>query len=152
MFLSMMATLERNDLLKPDSEVKNVGMIMGLLVRLGEFAEDFEGFDDLPKYIHAYAAKHNIVLRDLPEDSEPEDPVPATGKGSLPEPTAKKNDPWGFSAELKKLGKEQRLGGDHHDITTMSGPERKKAHFDGKDPLAGEGIKALKEGLVMQLA
>jgi hypothetical protein len=152
MFLSMMATLERNDLLKPDSEVKNVGMIMGLLISLRDFAEDFEGFDDLPKYIHAYATKHKIVLLDVPKDSEPEEPVPATGKGSLPEPTAKKNDPWGFSAELKKLGKEQTLGGDRFDITTMSGPERKKANFDGKDPLAGEGIKALKQGLVMQLA
>jgi hypothetical protein len=152
MFLAMMATLERNDLLKPDSEIKNIGMIMGLAIRLGDFADDFEGFDDLPKYLHAYAAKQKIVLQDAGEDSEPEEPVPATGKGSLPEPTAKKNDPWGFAAELKKLKKEQTLGGDRHDITTMSGPERKKASFDGKDPLAGEGIKALKEGLVMQLA
>jgi hypothetical protein len=152
MFLTMMATLERLDLLNPHSEIKNIGMVMGLAIRLKAYAADLESFEDLPKYLYAYAAKHNIVLHDVPEDSDPEEPVPATGKGSLPEPTAKKNDPWGFALELKKLKKEQSLGGDKFDITTMSGPERKRAHFHGKDPLGKQAIKALKEGLVMQLA
>lgn len=151
MFLTMMATLERLDLLKPDSEIKDIGMVMGLAIRLDSYAEDNEGTEDLPKYLHAYAAKHNIILRDVPKDSEPEETVSATGKGSLPEPTAKKNDPWGFAQELKQLRKEQTLGGDKFDITTMSGPERKKAHFDRKDPLDKKAIKALKEGLVMQM-
>ncbi|OOQ88783.1 hypothetical protein PEBR_11429 [Penicillium brasilianum] len=151
-FLTMMATLERLDLLKPDFEIKNIGMIMGLAIRLNAYAVDLESFEDLPKYLNAYAAKHKIVLHDVPKDSGSEEPVPATGKGSLSEPTAKKNDPWGFALELKKLKKEQPLGGDKFDITTVSGPERKSAHFDGKDPLTKQAIKALKEGLVMQLA
>ncbi|KAJ9297984.1 hypothetical protein DTO271G3_4205 [Paecilomyces variotii] len=151
MFLAMMATLERNNLLKPDSEIKNLGMVMGLAIRLDAYAEDLDSFEDLPKYLHAYAAKHNIVLVDVPEDDEPE-PVPATGKGSLPDPRAKKNDPWGFSAELRKLSKEQDVGGDKYDITTMSAAERKNASFKKKDPLSAKDIKALKEGLVMQWA
>ena len=151
MFLAMMATLERNDLLKPDSEIENLAMVMGLAIRLDEYDEDGGNFEDLPKYLHAYAAKHNIVLHDLPDNDEPE-PVPATGMGSLPAPTAKKNDPWGFATELKKLAKEQVVGGDNYDITTMSAAERKKASFTKKDPLSAKEIKALKEGLVMQLA
>lgn len=152
MFLTMMATLERLDLLKPDSEIKNIGMIMGLAIHLKAYAVDLESFEDLPKYLNAYAAKHKIVLHDVPKDSGSEEPVPATGKGSLPKPSAKKNDLWGFALELKKLKKEQPLGGDKFDITTLSGPERKSAHLDGKDPLTKQAIKALKEGLVMQLA
>ncbi|KAJ9354207.1 hypothetical protein DTO027B9_4833 [Paecilomyces variotii] len=151
MFLTMMATLERNDLLKPGSEIKNLGMVMGLAIRLDAYAQDMDSFEDLPKYLYAYAAKHNIVLHDVPKDDEPE-PVPATGKGSLPDPRAKKNNPWGFAAELKKLAKEQNVGGDEYDITTMSAAERKNASFTKKDPLGAEEIKALKEGLVMQLA
>lgn len=151
MFLAMMATLERNDLLKPDSEIKNLAMVMGLVIRLDAYDQDGDSFEDLPKYLHAYAAKHNIVLSDVPEDDEPE-PVPATGKGSLPAPTAKKNDPWGFAAELKKLAKEQVVGGDKYDITTMSAADRKMASFNKKDPLDAKAIKALKEGLIMQLA
>ncbi|KAJ5157323.1 uncharacterized protein N7482_008423 [Penicillium canariense] len=151
MFLAMMANLERHNLLKPDSEIKNIGMVMGLAIRLDAYAGDCEGFEDLPKYLYAYAAKHKIVLHDAPEDSNPAEPVPATGKDSLPAPTAV-NDPWGFALELKKLGKEQPLGGDRYDITTLSGPERKRASLNGKDPLGKKAIKALKEGLVMQLA
>ncbi|KAJ5368896.1 uncharacterized protein N7496_008656 [Penicillium cataractarum] len=133
MFLAMMATLERLDLLKPDSEIKNIGMVMGLAIRLDAFAEDNEGTEDLPKYLYAYAAKHNIVLRDVPEDSELEEPVPATGKGA------------------EAAQERTNTGGDQFDITTMSAPQRKKAHFDRKDPLDKEAIKALKEGLVMQM-
>lgn len=150
MFLAMMATLERNDLLRPASEIKNLAVVMGLAIRLDAYDEDGGNFEDLPKYLHAYAAKHNLVLRDVPDDAP--EPVPETGKGSLPEPTAKKNDPWGFAAELKKLAKEQVVGGDNYDITTMSAAERKMASFDKKDPLNAKAIKALKEGLVMQLA
>lgn len=44
------------------------------------------------------------------------------------------------------------IGGDQYDITTWSSAERKKHSFDKKDPLDKKMIKALKQGLVMQLA
>lgn len=64
LFLSMLATLERNDLLKPDSEIKNLDHIMALYIRhrvdaLADFSLDPT---DIEAHIFAYATKHNIDL------------------------------------------------------------------------------------------
>ncbi|KAF3392539.1 hypothetical protein F1880_008600 [Penicillium rolfsii] len=108
MSLSMMATVERHDLHKPDPEVKNVGMILGLIIRLGDFAEDSEDFGDLLKHAHAHAAKHTVVRRDLLKDSEPEEPAGAgTGKDSLPEPSARRMTS-GVSQQSWRISKKSR--------------------------------------------
>lgn len=170
MFLAMLATLERHDLLKPDSEVKNLGVIMALFLKLwgsddslGElddkmlkkskkpFVFDLTHFND---YILAYAKKYNIKLlgpsdiNDLIEDLE---------EVSLP-PTS--DDPWGWGPAFKSYVKDYstsvrgpsgRIGGDSYDITTWSSAERKRHSFTGKDPLSKKEIDALKKGMVLQL-
>jgi hypothetical protein len=124
MFLSMLAKLESRDLLKPDSEVKDLGVVMALYIKL--FSEYSDGFlgddfdiseDDLsedepPKkkrskkafsidlnsfdaYLLAYARKHNVELRG---PSNINSLVNDLEDIDLP---AAKGDPWGWAAALK---------------------------------------------------
>lgn len=156
MFLTMLATLERNELLKPDSEVKNLGQIMALYIRY--VADIMPGFsvesDDLETHILAYATKHDIELQGLSDMNSDRDEMQAEAdKVKTPDPTAKKDDPWGWEKSFKDYKKDfGPIGGDNLDLTTWSSAERKKHSFDKKDPLDRQMINALKEGLVMQLA
>lgn len=81
-FLAMLARLEHLNLLKPDSEVKNLGLIMALYIKLAATEDIFDFHDDtdeikknngtdetftfvpseFPSYILAYAKKYNIKL------------------------------------------------------------------------------------------
>ncbi|KAF4161111.1 hypothetical protein CNMCM6936_009665 [Aspergillus lentulus] len=182
-FLAMLAKLEHLNLLKPDSEVKNLGFIMALYIKLAA-TEDIldledvtdeitknDGTDetftfirsDFPSHILAYAKKYNIklvgptgideVIEDLDDGAE------------LPERDEKPfGDPWNLGGATKEYvdrhgcyhdgrkGFKTRIGGDALDITTWSSADRKKASFDGKDPLGKEERDAIKKGLVMSLA
>ncbi|KAH2923232.1 hypothetical protein KXW15_004449 [Aspergillus fumigatus] len=144
-FLAMLAQLEHLDLLKPDSETFT-------FVR-----------SNFPSHILAYAKKYNIklvgptdideVVEDLEDGAE------------LPERDEKPfGDPWNLSGATEEYfdnytgyydgrkGWKTRPGGDTLDITTWSSADRKKASFDGKDPLGKEERDAIKKGLVMSLA
>ncbi|KAH1464616.1 hypothetical protein KXX58_006506 [Aspergillus fumigatus] len=182
-FLAMLAQLEHLDLLKPDSEVKNLGFIMALYIKLAA-TEDILDLEDVtdeikknngtdetftfvrsnfPSHILAYAKKYNIklvgptdideVVEDLEDGAE------------LPERDEKPfGDPWNLSGATEEYfdnytgyydgrkGWKTRPGGDTLDITTWSSADRKKASFDGKDPLGKEERDAIKKGLVMSLA
>lgn len=182
-FLAMLAQLEHLDLLKPDSEVKNLGFIMALYIKLAA-TEDIIDLEDVideikknngtdetftfvrsnfPSHILAYAKKYNIklvgptdideVVEDLEDGAE------------LPERDEKPfGDPWNLSGATEEYfdnytgyydgrkGWKTRPGGDTLDITTWSSADRKKASFDGKDPLGKEERDAIKKGLVMSLA
>ncbi|KGO36562.1 hypothetical protein PEX1_055780 [Penicillium expansum] len=90
MFLTMLATLERNDLFKSDSEVKNIGAIIGLFIRfivdVEEYGIDWDGYD---VKIKAYAAKHDVIIHGLNHryvESSDE-------TVELPEVSANSNDP-----------------------------------------------------------
>lgn len=179
----MLAQLEHLDLLKPDSEVKNLGFIMALYIKLAA-TEDILDLEDVtdeikknngtdetftfirsnfPSHILAYAKKYNIklvgptdideVVEDLEDGAE------------LPERDEKPfGDPWNLSGATEEYfdnytgyydgrkGWKTRPGGDTLDITTWSSADRKKASFDGKDPLGKEERDAIKKGLVMSLA
>jgi len=66
--LTMLATLEREGLLKPDSEVKSLPMIMASFIRLvGALVGPDLGLESngLDKKLFAYAKKHNIELKGL---------------------------------------------------------------------------------------
>ncbi|KAK4443500.1 hypothetical protein QBC34DRAFT_361957 [Podospora aff. communis PSN243] len=179
LFLSMLARLEREKLLSKDSEVQNLGLIMGLFMGIEQnMGFELEAEDEplLPKtsrkkwnpaefahYIVAYARKHDIQLRgprgleelvaEVPEDVEP----PAnTGK----------TDPFGFEVALREctqqnagvldfLSKRKKkgtslIGGDGLDITTWTPAERKQFAFDGKDPLTKSMLDHPKAGDVLQ--
>ncbi|KAF7156735.1 hypothetical protein CNMCM5623_000408 [Aspergillus felis] len=183
MFLAMLAKLEHLNLLKPDSEVKNLGFIMASYIKLAATEDILDLHDvtdeikknngtnetftfvrsDFASHILAYAKKYNIklvgrkgidkIIEDLDDEAElPERDEDPSG------------DPWNLAGASKEYvkkhafyhngrkGFKSQLGGDALDITTWSSAERKKASFDGKDPLGKEERDAIKEGLVMSLA
>lgn len=156
MFLTMLATLERNALLKPDSEVKNLGMIMALYIRLAG--------DEMPNYsidldpagdVLAYATKFNIEPLDLSGMENVDEVKALASKAVLPACDAKNDDPWEWTKGLKEYQaeyKHEKIGGDRLDITTWTSADRKKHSFTKKDPMDKQMIDALKQGLVMQLA
>jgi hypothetical protein len=163
-FLSMLAQLESRNLLRDTSEVKDLGFVMGLYMEMAAFYRkhyeylegdsDVECFDD---YVLAYANKHAVPLVGVTDIAKVAAECDGTVK--LPAATAKKPDPWGAAAAIKKhekaygyQGGESRksikLGGDHFDIMAMSSVERKEHSFAKKDPLGKDGVEALKKGLV----
>ncbi|KAJ5107688.1 hypothetical protein N7456_004363 [Penicillium angulare] len=163
MFLTMLATLEQEGLLGPDSEVKNLATIMALyfaLGRPGQGGMDPLAYDDtdLGVQVLAYAKKYKIILhsptdiQDLIEELEPE-----AENTTLPAPDENNNDPWKWSAELSEHKRRYapdggNIGGDQFDFTTWTSADRKAGSYDGKDPLTRTMITKIKEGLVMQPA
>jgi hypothetical protein len=161
MFLSMLATLERNRVLKPDSEIKNLGHMMALWLRLAEepcpiFFEtrESDGTRRLASIIMAYAMKYDIALPNPGNlDSIKAIVEPRAKKVKLPAPESKKNDPWDWNKSLKSyVGKFEvpafafapgPVGGDKLDVTSWTSERRKKYAFDKKDPLTEEMIKDL---------
>lgn len=169
----MLARLEAKNLLSDGSEVKNLGLIMGLYIRLaatmrdGSLLEDNgveinkkpaftwkpSRFDD---YIHAYANKFGITLR---------------GVDNLDEVTAELEDvsviisdeaAWGWTDSFKSYSKDYargspmggskaKIGGDQFDITAWSSAERKAHSFNNKDPLTKQDRDALKAGMVLSI-
>ncbi|KAJ6124912.1 hypothetical protein N7471_012229 [Penicillium samsonianum] len=149
MFLTMLATLERNDLFKLDSEVKNIGAIIGLFIRfivdVEEYGIDWDGHD---ANIKAYAAKHDVTIHGL---NHPRYAKSSGETAKLPKPTANANDPWGWAKVLAKPKKtnDGRLGGDSKDTTSWAPAERKKSAFDKKDPISRRVMTHIKNGRVM---
>ncbi|KAF3257059.1 hypothetical protein TWF192_001341 [Orbilia oligospora] len=130
LFVSTLALLERNNLLGPDSRIKNLGTIMGLWMFAKTVFNDrgcVEAYDEEPEeslgpkkdkkkwvpssfdsLILAYARKYNITLSgprridSLIEDCEEEI---ATEDVDLPVPESNnlpKSDPFSFASNLKK--------------------------------------------------
>lgn len=114
----MLAQLEHLDLLKPDSEVKNLGFIMALYIKLAA-TEDILDLEDVtdeikknngtdetftfvrsnfPSHILAYAKKYNIIKLVGPTDID--EVVEDLEDGAeLPERDEKPfGDPWNLSA------------------------------------------------------
>jgi hypothetical protein len=151
MFLTVLSTLERNDLFKPDSEVKNIGAIMGLFIR---FIVDVEecgiDWDDHDAKIRAYAAKHNVKIHGLNHTRYEESSGDTV---ELPEATANANDPWGWANVLTELkeANDGCLGGDSKDITSWTPAERRKAAFDNKDPIPRSAMTHIKNGDIMEM-
>lgn len=112
MFLTMLAKLESQGLLGPDSEVKNLGMVMALYLctnsdmrayGICEGNEDKKNkvaeFYNSDERILAYANKYNIDLRG---PSNIESCVEELDDVELP---PAQNDPWGWADVLKQYEK-----------------------------------------------
>ncbi|KAK4247457.1 hypothetical protein C7999DRAFT_14520 [Corynascus novoguineensis] len=174
-FLAMLSRLERIGRLKPDSEVKNLSLIMSLYIRLAYTLRENDIFTgrrtdkvelkaadgsaesytfDLNKfdgYICGYADRHNITIPDTSIDAGLAD--------SLPIQTP--DDPWNTPAALlhyvenygKMEGPEDTpsIGGDKYDITTWKIVERKKASYTGRDPFSRKELERLKQGMILNL-
>ncbi|PWY96182.1 hypothetical protein BO94DRAFT_570544 [Aspergillus sclerotioniger CBS 115572] len=179
MFLCMLAELEKQGQLGPNSDVRNLGFVMGMYAdEVKTKRSDFEipdpeiqtksrkgvsyrGQNFVP-YLVAYATRRNItmhgpsnmdeIIAEAEEEAEQEDVVLPTGN----------KDPWKWMAALKAYEKKNRLlgyggirktqvGGDALDITTFSSQERKRRSFSKQDPLTADMIQSIKDGLVLQL-
>lgn len=148
MFLTMLARLEREQLLKdPSPEVRNLGLVMALYIKLG--SEMLEGSllqgdeevtvkksspkfkfnpSDFDSHILAYANKFAITLHglsnidELVAELDTDAKLPSTGE-----------DPWGWNDALKAYSKDYavkgKIGGDSLDITTWSSADRKQYVF-----------------------
>jgi hypothetical protein len=172
LFMSMLARLEREQLLSKDSEVPNLGLIMALYVAIGKLARPYGLLEESSQeslgpakdkktwephafgnQILAYARKYEIHLagpHDIDEmvaelDANVDLPVPESNSGA-------KADPFGFAKALKNYKSEHGCrGGDKLDITSWTSAERKAKSFSKKDPLGKKEIDALKQGMVMSL-
>ncbi|KAF6834027.1 hypothetical protein CPLU01_05160 [Colletotrichum plurivorum] len=166
MFLAMLARLEREGVLKPDSEVKDLGFVMAGFLKVAESFRDcslLEDEDKVRNYVAAYAKKHGIKLGGVPKLDELLAGV--DDKEKLPTPEEHGDDPWGFAAALEEYKKggnscdffvpkhssKSAIGGDSLDITSWTPAERKKASFNKKDPLPKNILDGIKDGLVIGL-
>ncbi|OQE11785.1 hypothetical protein PENVUL_c002G00083 [Penicillium vulpinum] len=151
MFPTMLATLERNDLFKSDSEVKNLGAVIGLFIRFIVDVEEYGiNWDDHDAKIAAYATKHDITVHGLNHKRYEKS---SREEFDLPEATADSNDPWGWQKALATLKEihDENLGGDSKDITSWTSAERKKASFNNKDPIPRSAMTHIKNGDIMEL-
>lgn len=173
MFLTMLAKLEKEGLLKPDSDLKNIGVVMELYVQVARMLERmadllgdeeavplFKGSEVKFKpglfhaYVKAYATKYNISLMDWSRENDNELP-----ELELPPPG---DDPWGWEKSFKEYvnqhggrsgpGAKPIIGGDYWDMTTWTSAQRKAQSWDNKDPLDKEARDAVKYGMVIELA
>ncbi|KAL2867209.1 uncharacterized protein BJX67DRAFT_107911 [Aspergillus lucknowensis] len=137
MFVTMLANLEARGLLKPDSEVRNLGVIMALYLPMADelgdvFDYDSDVFDSLSfdAYILAYAKKYHIKLHGpsnltelvskIEDEFEGEDEL----QSELPAPSA---DPWKWAVAYKAYAK--TLWRDPHDKEERNGRGQVRHHY-----------------------
>ncbi|RAL07347.1 uncharacterized protein BO97DRAFT_378712 [Aspergillus homomorphus CBS 101889] len=173
MLLTALAELEKQGQLGANSDVRNLGMVMGLFAKEAQALRSDGYIDDEPSttnktysgehfvpYLLAYANKHNIPIHGPSEIDE----IIAEAEEEAEEadvqlPTAK--DPWKWATAFKAYERKNKgsttrsgkavIGGDSLDITTFSSAERKANSFDGKDPLSAKEIKSIKDGMCLCL-
>ncbi|KAI4723830.1 hypothetical protein E4T49_08445 [Aureobasidium sp. EXF-10728] len=175
MFLTALNRIDQEGELKPDSKYKDLSLVISLWARaaddLGEDVEDplddskgkggdsdlgeYAGFNLLWfRYLLALAKEASIPIKGV---SDVDDKVDAwnsqiEGKVTLP---PKKADRFGWKTKFQKYtktyGKGGKIGGQAFQITKWSRAERKKHAFDKKDPLSDDQIKALENGMVLQI-
>lgn len=170
----MLSRLEAKGLLSDGSEVKNLGLVMALYIKLAdsirkgclleeETAENNsrpDRFRWIPSrfenYINAFALKFGITLQGLDDIDE------LTANLDIDVLLPADEASWDWERAFKSYcklyamappvgGAKAMIGGDQLDITTWSSAERKRFHFHKKDPLTKKDIDAMKQGLVMHM-
>lgn len=159
-FLSMLNALDRAGQLKPDSDLKDLGLIMGLFAGIAsDFQDAYNMEDELDWEAHIlkYAKDKNIdvgvsfegkKLANKSDDGDSDEE--GFNEDDTNEWPKAANDRWSFSKKLKEhKDTYELLGGTEYDITKMSRAQRAEHAFDKKDPLADVPLKDLKEGNLM---
>ncbi|KAK8055629.1 hypothetical protein PG993_000856 [Apiospora rasikravindrae] len=162
MFLTALNELDKAGLLKADSPIEDLGLVMAVYLEwssdlgeygLGEDDEDDDEDEEKPSWrtsVVAYAKKAGIDLGESGVFSANElvSSLEEDNGGSIaPLAGQAKADRWGWKktlASLKKLS--PKFGGKEYDITQWTRAERAKHAFDKKDPLANIPEKELKAG------
>ncbi|KAK3682805.1 hypothetical protein B0T22DRAFT_494444 [Podospora appendiculata] len=176
LFVATLAHLERENLLSKDSEVKNLGLIMALFLKLPHDYKDYGFFEssraesigpakDKNKWsphkfvdqVVSYAHKYDIAIAGPKNAAALAAGAKTDAALPLPGSNTAKADVFGFAKALKsystkKEGGTTKIGGDYLDITTWTSAERKKHSFSKKDPLGKKELDVIKEGLLIGLA
>ncbi|KAF2182399.1 hypothetical protein K469DRAFT_690860 [Zopfia rhizophila CBS 207.26] len=154
--LATLNALERANLLKRDSLIKDIGLVLSLLGSFVATCCDHVGEAPYisnsrevcwPYKIVAYAKAHDIEIsgvhgieKTFVEEYDDEDEANRWKRKECV-------DRWGWGTKWKHMlanygnngpyiiQGQRRLGGTFYDITQHSSAERKKHHFEGKDPL-----------------
>ncbi|KAI1871409.1 uncharacterized protein JN550_004403 [Neoarthrinium moseri] len=157
-FLATLNEIDKASLLKKDSTIKDLGLVMSLYLQwsngLGDYGIDGEENIGWRKDVVAYAKKARVdleangcfgigkVVKLLDEEHDGIEPLPGAAKA----------DRWGWKKTLtaytKSYGKRGKIGGEQFNIMKMSRKERASHAFDKKDPLAQFSEKDLREGNV----
>lgn len=165
----MLARLDREDLI---DDAKSLGTVLGMCIKLGQIArrEGVLGKDEkrvrgafyyvpdhLCDYVHTYSTRYGVAPKG---PSDIKECIKNCRDVDLPASHLNKNDPWGFTAGLRRYRfehshgmaavycKRPGIGGDTFDITTWKSEDRAAKSFSGKDPLDENDIKCIKEGMV----
>lgn len=170
----MLSRLEAKGLLCDGSEVKNLGLIMALYIKLARELRDGSLLEEkwldctskpvsfrwypsrFEDYINAYALKFGITLQGM-DDID----LLTAGLDTDVELAAHEAS-WDWDRTFRGYcrryamappmgGKEAMIGGDQLDITAWTSAERKRFHMDKKDPLSKKDLDNLKEGLVLHM-
>ncbi|KAF2496641.1 hypothetical protein BU16DRAFT_525798 [Lophium mytilinum] len=151
--LTALNALERADLLKPDSKVKNLPMVLSMFLSIaddldgvGALENDMLGADNDRTWLHAvvaYAQAHDIDLKGKGIYGTAEAVYKFDGM-DMEDFKKAGPDRWGFKTVFKTFTahwaapsgpKKKTLGGESFDIIKKSAAYRKKHAFDRKDPL-----------------
>ncbi|OTA92861.1 hypothetical protein M434DRAFT_396137 [Hypoxylon sp. CO27-5] len=150
--VSALNELDRAKYLKPDSEVKDVGLIISFYLYWASTLKE-EQHIELPfrKEAVAYARKAGIDLS-LAGCYGTEERVRALEKevGRIkPLSGSVKPDRWEWKKKFKKFTKDyNKIGGNKYNILKMSRKERASYALDKKDPLADIPQRAIQEGVI----
>lgn len=155
--LAALNTLDRNDLLKPDSEFKDIALVIGLYLEVaanfGDALDWPRGDESLwPNQIVTFAKEKGIEI-DMPFGVEKRIQRFDTGE-KLPR---KAVDRFKFKPLFKWIEQQYgtkpgpsaskpTIGGHKFDITKWSREDRAEYAFDDKDPLPDKIVQDLKEG------
>lgn len=150
-------------LLTPNSEIKNIPLILSLYLKLaddqadamdygGELPIKIDHWEYWPDGIVAYAKHHNIELSDETGVKGTSELVEKFSNADYVKFPKNSDDRWGYKRIHGKFVKlysrsptGKVIGGDHHVITKMSKKERIRASYmpvkrgKGKDPLEEMG-------------
>ena len=144
--LATLHALERADLLKKDSPIPNIPLILSLFLHASKDGDEgllLTESAQWPNIIVAYADKHNIDIKgvfdvtgeDYPADDLDDEMFDLVNKKSRAADKWKIKTEWAAFSR-KYGGRRGRLGGNEFDIFKMSKWERIDAAFDKKDPVA----------------
>lgn len=138
--LSTLNILEQADLLKNDSIIPNIPLILSLFLGfLGDFANAMSLRDedqDWPNAITAYAEKHNIKIKGKYGVTKKYYRAHRLSSKKLALVRAVASiDKWKFKQRYREFSVAYGNGGIEFDITKMSKAERRAKAFDDKDPL-----------------
>ncbi|THX45545.1 hypothetical protein D6D06_10435 [Aureobasidium pullulans] len=173
MLLAALNRMDREGDFKVDSKYKDLSLVLGVWAKAaddlgGDVSDplddgksgssdmgDYAGFNLLWfRYLLAFAKENSVPIQGVTDvdDNIEEWYSQIDGKVKLP---PKKEDRFGwktkFNKYIKSYGKGGKIGGEEFRIPLWTREKRKKYAFDKKDPLSDEQIKALKDGMVLQM-